>query len=249
MNASQMADAREYGAKDWLKLGPVADPSTREKIIMIAIEDIRDVGPADFSPMRVCERLGLKHPLVNYHFDNRDGLLAAATWWAYRQWSANVVKSIQKAPADAEKRLRAFVREEARWARDFSGMYLLLQHPLASFNSQKLVRAKYQKEMADIFDYHLALLAVVISDLRSAKVSSVEFDKDHLPRALAISNPAAVLTAGHIAWMTHGFASWSAGHHVSTHSMEARAVEGLSVALARKTYVDLIVNVAKGNKS
>lgn len=246
MTKSGLADAMKYTEKDWLKLGPVSNPSTREKIIMIAIEDIRDVGPADFSPMRVCERLGLKHPLVNYHFDNRDGLLAEATWWAYQLWSRNVVNSIQSAPADPEKRLRAFVADEAKWAREFSGMYLLLQHPLASFNSQKLVKARYQKEMADIFDHHLALLAVIINDLRSGKVSSVAFDKDHLPRALAIANPNAVLSAGHVAWMTHGFASWSAGHHVSTNSMEARSVAGLSVALARKTYIDLIVKVAKG---
>ncbi len=236
----------KYSSEDWLKLGPEADPTTREKIIMIAIEDIRDVGPADFSPMRVCERLGLKHPLVNYHFGNRDGLLAEATWWAYQLWSSNVVKSIQNAPANAEKRLRAFVTEEANWAQEFSGMYLLLQHPLASYSSQKLVKERYQEEMSDIFDYHLALLAVIVADLRSGKVSSVDFDKDHLPRTLALTNPNAVLTAGHVAWMTHGFASWSAGHHVSTNSMESRAVAGLSVALAKKTYVDLIVKVAKG---
>lgn len=239
-------DAREYTSSDWLKLGPVAEPTTREKLIMIAVEDIRDVGPADFSPMRVCDRLGLKHPLVNYHFGNRDGLLAEATWWAYQLWSANVVGSIQNAPMNAEKRLRAFVNEEAKWAQRFSGMYLLLQHPLASFDSQKLVKERYEKEMAEIFDYHLALVAVVVADLRSGKVSSVAFDKENLPRSLTITNPGAVLAAGHIAWMTHGFASWSAGHHVSTNSMDSRAVAGLSVALAKKTYVDLIVNVAKG---
>ena len=246
MTQKDPSDATKYVSTDWLKLGPVADPSTREKMIMLAIEDIRDVGPADFSPMRVSDRLGLKHPLINYHFYNRDGLLAEATWWAYQLWSRNVVNSIQNAPANPEKRLRAFVTEEAQWAQEFSGMYLLLQHPLASFNSQKLVKARYQKEMADIFDYHLALLAVIVSDLRSGTVSSVEFDKDHLPRALAISNPGALLTAGHVAWMTHGYASWSAGHHVSTNSMEARSVAGLTVALARKTYIDLIIKVAKG---
>jgi AcrR family transcriptional regulator len=241
-----LSDAREYTAADWLKLGPVENPSTREKMIMLAIEDIRDVGPADFSPMRVCDRLGLKHPLVNYHFGNRDGLLAEATWWAYQLWSVNVVSSIQNAPANPEKRLRAFIVEEARWAEKFGGMYLLLQHPLASYDSQMLVRQRYQNEMEEIFDYHLVLLAIIISDLRSGKVSSVDFDKDNLPRLLTVTNPHAVLTAGHIAWMTHGYASWSAGHHVSTKSMEARGVKDLTLGIAKKTYVDLIVKVAKG---
>jgi AcrR family transcriptional regulator len=246
MAKTNLSDAREYTAVDWLKLGPVTDPSTREKMIMLAIEDIRDVGPADFSPMRVCDRLGLKHPLVNYHFGNRDGLLAEATWWAYQQWSINVVNSIQKAPANPEKRLRAFVIEEANWAADFQGMYLLLQHPLASYDSQMLVKERYQKEMEVLFDYHLALVAVCVADLRSGKVSSVDFDKDNLPRTMTLTNPSAVLTAGHIAWMTHGFASWSAGHHVSTKSMESRGVKDLTLSIAKKTYVDLIVKVAKG---
>ncbi|MFA9276710.1 MAG: TetR/AcrR family transcriptional regulator [Rhodoluna sp.] len=247
MPKKNLSNASEYAAADWLGLGPVAEPSTREKMIMLAIEDIRDVGPADFSPMRVCDRLGLKHPLVNYHFGNRDGLIAEATWWAYQLWSKNVVDSIQKAPANPEKRLRAFVVEEAKWATRFEGMYLLLQHPLASFDSQILVKERYQKEMEELFDYHLALVAVCVADLRSGKVSSVDFDKDNLPRTLSLTNPGAVLTAGHIAWMTHGFASWSAGHHVSTKSMDARAVKNLSVGFAKKTYVDLIVKVAKGN--
>ena len=247
MPKKNLSNAREYAATDWLGLGPVTEPSTREKMIMLAIEDIRDVGPADFSPMRVCDRLGLKHPLVNYHFGNRDGLIAEAPWWAYQLWSKNVVDSIQKAPANPEKRLRAFVVEEAKWAAKFEGMYLLLQHPLASFDSQILVKDRYQKEMEELFDYHLALVAVCVADLRSGKVSSVEFDKDNLPRTLSLTNPGAVLTAGHIAWMTHGFASWSAGHHVSTKSMEARSMKNLSVGIAKKTYVDLIVKVAKGN--
>ena len=248
MPKEQIRDAQNYTSAQWLALGPVADPSTREKMIMLAIEDIRDVGPAEFSPMRVCDRLGLKHPLVNYHFGNRDGLLAEATWWAYQEWSLNVVKSIQNAPANPEKRLRAFVNEEAKWASQFQGMYLLLQHPLASFESQKIVKERYQKQMEELFDYHLALLAVIIADLRSGKVSSVSLDKDNLPRTMTLTNPGAVLTAGHIAWMTHGYASWSAGHHVGTKSMDARGSKNLSLSLAKKTYIDLIVNVAKGTK-
>jgi AcrR family transcriptional regulator len=247
MPKRNLLDAREYTAADWLKLGQVENPSTREKMIMLAIEDIRDVGPADFSPMRVCDRLGLKHPLVNYHFGNRDGLIAEATWWAYQQWSINVVSSIQNAPANPEKRLRAFVVEEAKWAEKFEGMYLLLMHPLASYDSQMLVKERYQKEMEALFDYHLALVAVCVADLRSGKVSSVGFDKDNLPRSMTLTNPGAVLAAGHIAWMTHGFASWSAGHHVSTMSMDTRALKNLSVGIAKKTYIDLVVKVAKSN--
>ena len=246
MPKNQLPDARKYTARDWLKLGSVAEPTTREKIIMIAIEDIRDVGPADFSPMRVCDRLGLKHPLVNYHFGNRDGLLSEATWWAYQQWTRSVRDCIQKAPANAEKRLRAFIEGEVTWARRMGGMYLMLQYPLSSAGAQRLVSQHYQSNMEQIFEYHLALLAVIIGDLRSGKVSFVDFDEETQPTASLLLNPSAVITSGHIAWMTHGLASWSTGHHVSTKGLNTRGIKDLSVAIAKKTYIDLIVEVARG---
>lgn len=241
-----VADALSYTSKDWLLNGDIAEPSTREKMILLAIQEIQSVGPADFNAMRVCDRLGIKHPMVNYHFGNRDGLLAEATWWAYQVWTRNVVASIRTAPANAEKRLRAFVNEEVAWAERMGGMYLLLQYPLSSAGAQDIVSEKYQAEMERIFEYHLALLAVVVSDLRSGKVSPIDFDIDNQPTGSIILNPAAAITAGHIAWMTHGLASWSTGHHISTEGMKSRGIKDISVGIAKKTYVDLIVKVAKG---
>jgi AcrR family transcriptional regulator len=246
MNANNSADALNYTAKKWLEFGAVSEPSTREKMIMLAIEEIQSVGPADFSAMRVCDRLGIKHPMVNYHFGNRDGLLAEATWWAYQEWTVSVRNSIQNAPANAEKRLRSFVSEEVAWAEKMGGMYLLLQYPLSSAGAQEIVAHEYKDRMDAIFEYHLALIAVIIGDLRSGKVSSVDFDIDTQPTASLLLNPTHVIAAGHIAWMTHGLASWSTGHHLSTQSWASRGMKDLTVGLAKKQYMDLIVKVAKG---
>jgi hypothetical protein len=46
--------------------------------------------------------------------------------------------------------------------------------------------------------------------------------------------------------MTHGLASWSTGHHISTEGFNTRGVKDLSVAIAKRTYIDTIVKVAKG---
>jgi AcrR family transcriptional regulator len=240
------ADALLFTPSVWLKYGEVAEPSTREKMIMLAIQDIQSVGPADFNAMRVCDRLGIKHPMVNYHFGNRDGLLAEATWWAYQEWTRSVRDSIQQAPANAEKRLRAFVQGEVEWAQRMGGMYLLLQYPLSSAGAQQIVSDKYQAQMEKIFEYHLALLTVIIGDLRSGKVSSVDFDEETQPTASLLLRPNHVITAGHLAWMTHGLASWSTGHHISTKGFNTRGVKDLSVAIGKKTYIDTIVTVAKG---
>lgn len=246
MAKAVVADALKYTAKDWLKLGDIAEPSTREKMIMLAIQDIQLVGPADFNAMRVCDRLDIKHPMVNYHFGNRDGLLAEATWWAYKEWTKSVRASFYNAPANPEKRLRAFIEGEVKWAERMGGMYLLLQYPLSSAGAQIIVSEKYQAQMELIFEYHLALVTVCVADLRNGKVSSIDFDENSKPPVSKFLNPTAVLTAGHIAWMTHGLASWSTGHHISTEGFKSRTTPDLSVALAKKTYIDLIIKVAKG---
>lgn len=243
------ADALTFTAKDWLSRGEVADPSTREKMIMLAIEEIQSVGPADFNAMRVCDRLGIKHPMVNYHFGNRDGLIAEATWWAYQDWTRAVRDSIQKAPAHPEKRLRAWVEAEIKWAQHMGGMYILTQYPLSSAGAQEIVATEYKERMQQIFEYHLALLTVIIDDLRTGKVSSVDFDEETMPRAHLLTKTQAVITAGHLAWMTHGIASWSSGHHLGTEGIASRGVKDLSVAIAKKSYIDQIVRVARGTQA
>lgn len=239
-------DALSYGVKDWLKYGSVSEPSTREKMIMLAIEEIITSGPADFNANRVCERLGVKTPMVNYHFKNRDGLLAEAVWWAYHNWSLSLREAMQSAPKNAEKRLRAFVNHEIDWAERLGGMAILMHYPLASAESHVLVESLYGEKMQGIFDFHLALLAITIHDLRTGEVSSLDFDETTSPKAKLMLLPHLVLTAGHIAWMTHGIASWSTDSHVATRSYAVKAVKGMSVSIAKKTYIDLIVKVAKG---
>ena len=242
------ADALTYTARDWLQYGSVSEPSTREKMIMLAIEDIIKIGPADFNAYRTCDRLDIKHPMVNYYFTNRDGLLAEATWWAYREWTKNVRSSFHDASPDPEKRLRAFVSDETQWAERMGGMYLLLQYPLASAASHDIVRDEYGDRMQAIFDLHLAFLATCIIDLRRGTVSSLDFDEQTVPTASLLLHPAEVIAAGHVAWMTHGLASWSTGHHTATRQIASRGVKGLTADIAKKTYIDLIIKVAAGLK-
>lgn len=247
MPTSSSPDALSYRAKEWLKFGSVPEPSTREKMIILAIEEIVTSGPADFNANRVCERLGVKTPMVNYHFKNRDGLLAEAVWWAYRHWSLSLREAMRSAPKNAEKRLRTFVEHEIDWAERLGGMAILMHYPLASAESHVMVANLYGEKMQEIFDFHLALVAVTIHDLRTGDVSSLDFDETSAPKAKLLLQPHLVLAAGHIAWMTHGIASWATDSHVATKGYAARTVKGLSVSLAKKTYIDLIVKIAKGN--
>ena len=50
--------------------------STRDLIILASIDQIVETGPVDFNSGTVCDMLNLKHPMINYYFGSRDGLIA-----------------------------------------------------------------------------------------------------------------------------------------------------------------------------
>ncbi len=238
-------DVSKYTSKDWLRLGDIAEPSTREKMILLAIEQIKQVGPVDFNALEVCERLDIKAPMVNYHFGNRDGFISEATWFAYELWSKVVDNTVRSAPRDATKRLRAFIVGEIEWAKRMGGMQILVNYPITSSKAQEILIENHAGQMQDIFDYHLALLCVILRDIDRGTVSDFDFDKDSLPRAEFLLHPNYLLTATHIAWATHGLASWSSGEHVPTMHMDKKAFASLTSEIAVKAMIERIVSFAK----
>ena len=75
--------------------------STRDLIILASIDQISETGPVDFNSGTVCDLLNLKHPMINYYFGSRDGLIVEATIWAYRGWSNRVMAAARNAPINA----------------------------------------------------------------------------------------------------------------------------------------------------
>jgi AcrR family transcriptional regulator len=91
-----------------------------------------ETGPVDFNSGTVCDQLNLKHPMINYYFGSRDGLIAEASMWAYRGWSDKVMTATRNAPKNAEKRLRAYLEASLEWAERMKAVTLLSQYPVLS---------------------------------------------------------------------------------------------------------------------
>ncbi len=234
-----------YTAKDWLAYGDQPNPSTREKMILLAIEEIIELGPADFNTNRVCDRLDIKHPMVNHYFGNRDGLIAEATWWVYQHWAAGVDAIMHSAMKNPRKRLEKFIRSEIAFSKRMGGMLLLLHYPISSKGSQEIVDRTYGDQMQRYFQYHLALLAVTVRDIRSGKVTPLDFDLTNFPTTELLATPSIVFAASQISWMTHGVAMWSSGHHLGSDKMDNPAISKLTTAIALDEYIKLILKVAE----
>ena len=221
---------------------------TRQKMILLAIDEIINRGPADFNANVVCDKLEIKHPMVNYHFGNRDGLLAEATVYVHDAWTQNLFEKVISAPQSPKKRLRAYVESEVEWAKRMGGMSVLIHYPISSRGSQEIVAEKYADHMKRNFEFNLATLTHLIIDIRNGKSTPIDFDLSNYPRVeLVLRHPKAFLAATQIAWATHGLASWSSGDHIATRGLEEPTkLPSFTTKFAVDEYIKTIIKIAEG---
>ncbi len=212
---------------------------------MLAVDLIIREGPADFNMLRIYEQLGIDAATVGFYFGGRDGLLADATWWAFRLWAQNVDDAFRTARPDPRARLRSFVEAEVTWARRMQGMHFVVNYPHVSSQAGDLVLDRYGDQLTSTFEYHLALLSVTVRDINRGTVHPLDFGPGNLPRAEFVLTPGYLLTATQISWATHGLATWSAGRHVPTRGLASRAFGDVSTTVAVSKMVSTIVALAE----
>ena len=223
--------------------------STRDLIILASIDQMTETGPVDFNSGAVCDLLNLKHPMINYYFGSRDGLIAEASIWAYRGWSEKVMTATRNAPKNAEKRLRAYLEACLDWAENMRAVTVLSQYPVLSKAVKDLIDDGYSVELQKDFEYHLVFLATLIIDMRTGKNSDLDFDKTNYPKGkYTLSHPRELLEAASIAWAAHGIMMWRSGSHIPTTNLRKEFTAKLSEDLAMKLHVDNIVEIARGHK-
>ena len=223
--------------------------STRDLIILSSIDQMTETGPVDFNSGAVCDLLNLKHPMINYYFGSRDGLIAEASIWAYRGWSEKVMTATRNAPKNAEKRLRAYLEASLEWAENMRAVTVLSQYPVLSKAVKDLIDDGYSVELQKDFEYHLVFLATLIIDMRTGKNSDLDFDKTNYPKGkYTLSHPRELLEAASIAWAAHGIMMWRSGSHIPTTNLRKEFTAKLSEDLAMRLHIDNIVAIARGQK-
>jgi AcrR family transcriptional regulator len=223
------------------------DIGTRERMILLAIDEMLKQGPADFNARIVCERLGVKQSMVPYHFGSRDGLIVESTIWAYRDWSHYSTDILRKTSGKGEKRLRAYINAELDWASRMGPIALLVQYPMLSDPVRVSLQEKYGDEMRRKLEFHLAALADIVVDIRTGSTTPLDYDDTNYPPIEnAILHATEFLTASSISWASHGLAMWASGNHMSTQSFWTLDVGKISTKFAMKNHIDEIVAIAKG---
>ncbi len=90
---------------------------TQQKLLDAAILAFSENGFKGTSTRDIADRAGVHHPLITYHFKNKDQLWRAATDRIFREFNISLVKAMAEVPElDPKARAEAFVRTYVRYA-------------------------------------------------------------------------------------------------------------------------------------
>jgi TetR/AcrR family transcriptional regulator len=109
---------------------------TQQKLLDAAIDAFSKNGFKGTSTRDIADRAGVHHPLITYHFKNKDQLWRAAADRIFREFNISLVKAMAEIPEiDAKARAEAFIRTYVRYAHSQPALHkIILQessHPSA----------------------------------------------------------------------------------------------------------------------
>jgi AcrR family transcriptional regulator len=111
---------------------------TQEKLLDAAIEAFSENGFKGTSTRDIAERAGVHHPLITYHFKNKDQLWRESADRIFRAFNISLVKAMAEVPdVDPKARAEAFVRTYVHFSRSQPALHkVILQE--ASYPSDRL---------------------------------------------------------------------------------------------------------------
>ena len=111
---------------------------TQQKLLDAAIEAFSENGFKGTSTRDIAERAGVHHPLITYHFKNKDQLWRAATDRIFREFNISLVKSMAEIPdVEPKAKAEAFVRTYLKYSRSQPALHrIILQE--ANYPSERL---------------------------------------------------------------------------------------------------------------
>lgn len=92
-----------------------------------ATEAFSENGFKGTSTREIADRAGVHHPLITYHFKNKDMLWRAAADRIFREFNIALVKAIADVPeVDARLRAETFIRTYVRYAHEHPALHKII---------------------------------------------------------------------------------------------------------------------------
>lgn len=133
---------------------------TQQKLLDAAIEAFSENGFKGTSTRDIAERAGVHHPLITYHFKNKDQLWRAAADRIFREFNISLVKAMAEVDESAPRlRAETFIRTYVRYAYNQPALHkMILQE--SSYPSERLdwLVASHLKPLYETVVDHLGRL-------------------------------------------------------------------------------------------
>lgn len=100
---------------------------TQQKLLDAAIEAFSENGFKGTSTREIAERAGVHHPLITYHFKNKDKLWRAAADRVFRDFRRALAASLDQHQAeDPKERMASLIRAYVRYAKSQPALHKVM---------------------------------------------------------------------------------------------------------------------------
>lgn len=222
----------------WLQFGSDPEPTVRNKLLYLAIEEVGANGPSSFNSVRICDRLAVSASLINHYFGGRDGLIAEASAIAYRSYVLKLRDAAAAKLPDAPEALRTWMSALIEWHATHPGISEVLNYPRAHGQVSELIHRDFQREITKYFEFNLSVIGRLIVAIRDKNNETLSEGPDDYDRTGLLADPDAVKYSVAIAWAAIGVAvSTSGGHIPSSGSPEKMPIQEQMI----DRYIDYLV--------
>lgn len=181
----------------------------RQLLIDMAIQTLAESSPSRLNSADLCAQLGVTKSLVNFHFGNKDGLLAEAIATAYEDLISQLAMVAARTNITPFSKLMVFIETQFEWTIRFRGIAAqilfpeewLLSKKRSSEQTHRIVQANihYQRLLRDLVGSAAYYLK---PDRKGAEIAPIE--------------------SALVQWLTFGFSAWAAGNRIAVESVGMR---------------------------
>jgi len=188
---------------------------SRAAILAATGERVSKYGPGAVLIGELCQQLGVSPSLVNYHFGNRNRLLAEAVVHEMEECVAEMNRITYAVTDDPVHQLRARIEFRLAWTAVHPGIeamtnYAFVMDPAGEILSGDMESRIGQVTASDLAGLHAALFGIFEGRPRSGPASQTEM----------LSVPDLIELTAFVALSVLGVMTWATGQHPSNRTLD-----------------------------
>ncbi|MFZ9629113.1 MAG: TetR/AcrR family transcriptional regulator [Ilumatobacteraceae bacterium] len=202
----------------------------REALVEAVLAELAEKGPANIYPNDISTGLGLSKSLVNFHFGDRDGLVAEAMAVGYERYVDCLMVAAEAAGTDPVARLLAWIDRQFEWTIENVGLAAALNFPYEAAALDGVGNPAIAERLAATGRRNLINLSgLVHAALRHFHGEDSTIDQLRL-----------YFDVGVIGWMTLGMSVFTAGRHLPTRDLAERRYTEQAKQHLHNTVVEML---------